>query len=50
MKWHGLYGKIPPDESWVWRFFPDGEEWLSLAKKLGVEKAIDAMTLPWKQE
>ena len=30
-KWYSLYGEVPPDDSWIWRWFPDGKEWHSTA-------------------
>ena len=33
-KYYRLYGEYPPDDSWVWFFFPDGEHWKSVTKKI----------------
>jgi hypothetical protein len=27
LKWHYIYGEIPPHDSWVWSWFPDGLTW-----------------------
>lgn len=43
-KWYELYHEIPPDDSWVWEWFPDGPEWRQKVKATGVEGAIDNVT------
>jgi hypothetical protein len=27
VKWKALYGKLPPDHSWAWEHYFDGEYW-----------------------
>ena len=27
INWLYLYNQTPPDSSWIWDYFPDGEEW-----------------------
>lgn len=27
VRWYTLYGSVPSHSSWVWQWFPDGEEW-----------------------
>jgi hypothetical protein len=26
-KWWNLYDIVPADDSWVWKWYPDGDEW-----------------------
>jgi hypothetical protein len=26
-KWLSIYRELPPDDSWIWRWYPDGEVW-----------------------
>ena len=32
-KWINLYQKVPPQDSWVWRHYPEGEWWREAASK-----------------
>lgn len=34
-KWHQLYEKLPPHESFFWRVFPEGGEWLERVELFG---------------
>lgn len=34
-KWHRLYEKLPPRDSFFWRVFPEGGEWLERVKHFG---------------
>jgi hypothetical protein len=34
-RWLGLYNQTPAPSSWVWSFFPDGDEWLNGLAKWG---------------
>jgi len=43
LKWYTLYNKAPPESSWVWSYFPDGERWLNGVKQHG-SRAIDIVT------
>jgi len=45
-KWYGLYQEAPPDDSWVWQWYPHGMQWKSLVQKHGVMGAIDRMVPP----
>ena len=31
-RWHILYDRVPSSDSWVWKWFPDGALWESVAK------------------
>jgi len=41
-KWLHLYQELPPNDSWVWGWYPDGERWRLAADKHGhrVHEAI----------
>lgn len=43
VKWFFLYGKAPPEESWVWKWFPDGAFWKQSVNTFG-SKAVEAVT------
>jgi hypothetical protein len=48
-KWIALYNKLPPQGSWTWKWFPDGQLWRDETKKLGVG-AIEKIGEPfWKE-
>jgi hypothetical protein len=36
-KWMRLYQKAPPKDSWIWKWYPDGEYWKDTVKKYGNE-------------
>jgi hypothetical protein len=47
-KWIRLYNQVPPRSSWVWRFFPDGEDWWNGYKMFGnsvVESLLDPFAM-----
>ncbi|KAL3924699.1 MAG: hypothetical protein SGILL_000886 [Bacillariaceae sp.] len=47
-KWTHLYGQVPTKSSWVWKHFPDGEEWREGYHKFGenvVEALLDGFAL-----
>ncbi|KAL9183710.1 hypothetical protein ACHAXT_004566 [Thalassiosira profunda] len=35
LRWHNLYDKAPPWDSWIWKWYPRGDEWRDSAKKHG---------------
>lgn len=35
LKWYELYGKFPPESSWVWSWYPDGQFWKEEVAKHG---------------
>ena len=35
MRWFRLYDHCPPNDSWVWSFFPEGHIWRDAVQKLG---------------
>ena len=43
LKWYTLYGSAPQPTSWVWKFFPDGDQWLSGVVKYG-NKVVETLT------
>jgi hypothetical protein len=47
-KWIHLYGEVPPESSWIWSYFPDGEEWINgwnMWKKDVVEVLLDPFAM-----
>jgi hypothetical protein len=42
-QWYTLYDKVPPGDSWVWSFFPDGDKWKAGAKEHG-RNVINVLT------
>lgn len=44
LKWTRLYQATPPADSWIWKWFPDGQTWQHAAERHGAS-LIDA----WKQ-
>jgi len=39
-RYHVLYGEMPPSESWVWRHYPDGNNWKEAVERLGFPEAF----------
>lgn len=39
-RYYVLYNQLPPPESWVWRHYPDGEEWKEAIEKQGFPDAL----------
>jgi hypothetical protein len=39
-KWFELYGKAPPQKSWIWSWFPNGQHWKAAVGKDG-KHALD---------
>jgi hypothetical protein len=48
MKWYVLYNEVPPDDSWIWRWFPDGPTW-RLATNEHKRNAVKMMTRPYRR-
>jgi len=44
LRWQLLYGTIPDKESFVWKWFPDGELWWNAVQEHGPEHALGALT------
>ena len=44
-RWHNIYGELPPEDSWVWRWYPDGEKWRSKAAPYIREHGLSNSTL-----
>jgi hypothetical protein len=43
-KWYRLYGQVPDQSSWVWKYYVDGEMWRKGVSKYG-KGVVDAL---WK--
>jgi hypothetical protein len=41
-KWFTLYNAAPPDDSYAWRVFPDGEKWRQAVRVYG-NRTVDVM-------
>lgn len=41
-KYFALYNEAPPDDSWMWSSFPDGEKWRQAVKTHGA-RAVDIL-------
>lgn len=41
---HVVYGQTPPDDSWAWDYFPDGQAWKARVREQGVIKALQNET------
>jgi hypothetical protein len=41
-KWIHLYGQVPPKTSWVWKHFPDGDDWWEGHRLFG-DKVVEAL-------
>lgn len=39
-RYHVLYGELPPEDSWIWRHYPDGENWKQLIQQVGFPNAL----------
>jgi hypothetical protein len=39
-RYHILYNEMPPDDSWIWRHYPDGEKWKIDVQILGYPRAF----------
>jgi hypothetical protein len=37
-----LYNTAPPDDSWAWRWFPDGPKWKEAVKQYG-NRTVDVV-------
>jgi hypothetical protein len=43
-KWITWYDKVPPASSYVWKWFPDGLEWLGRVETLGTQGLLQFLT------
>lgn len=41
LRWLELYGEVPPQSSWVWSWYPDGEFWYNQVKQHGVHALLN---------
>jgi hypothetical protein len=39
-RYHVLYNEMPPAESWIWKHFPDGENWRLAVERIGFPEAF----------
>jgi hypothetical protein len=39
-RYHILYNEMPPEDSWIWRHYPDGEKWQHAVQVLGYPRAF----------
>lgn len=39
-RYHKLYNEMPPPDSWIWRFYPDGEYWRESIALVGFPEAL----------
>ena len=54
-RYHVLYNEMPPSDSWIWRHFPDGENWKVAVEQLGYPQAfyhrvaneLNGPAVPW---
>ncbi len=46
-KWHSLYQDIPPADSWIWNYFPDGKEWRQLVETH--PNVSEALQVAWQE-
>lgn len=42
-RWIRIYERIPAPDSWIWTYFPDGEEWRAAADRHGL-MTVEHMT------
>ena len=42
-KWYELYNQVPPSNSWIWDWFPDGHRWKQAVDKFG-NKTVELVT------
>ena len=54
-RYHVLYNEMPPSDSWIWRHFPDGENWKAAVEQFGYPQAfyhrvaneLNGAAVPW---
>jgi len=49
IRWFKLYNKAPPWNSWVWQWYPKGDEWMIGAKKHGLD-VVTKLSKPFWDE
>lgn len=45
-RWIRLYNSTPPEDSWVWRFYPDADEWQRGIEKYG-HNVVEEVVKPY---
>jgi len=48
-RWYKLYSKAPPPNSWVWKWYPRGEEWMHGTKRYG-SSVVENLSRQWWDE
>ena len=43
-KWHSIYDAVPREDSWVWKWFPRGKEWLEGWNRFGKDVVRELAT------
>lgn len=46
-KWNSFYDELPPSDSWIWDYFPDGNEWRQLLQKY--PNVTEALQVAWQE-
>jgi hypothetical protein len=49
IKWYSMYGKVPRADSWVWKWFPDGDLWWRAVEQYGAG-AVEHVTAQFALE
>ena len=49
LRWKDVYGEttMPPDDSWIWSFYPDGDVWKQGVKTHGMVNVYEAISKPY---
>jgi hypothetical protein len=47
-KWIKLYGEVPPEDSWYWTFFPDGDFWKAAMRQYNLTSLVQEATRPYR--
>lgn len=50
LKWSMLYGQVPPDDSWFWDWYPDGELWKHAVTEHGALSALHNITAEYAKK
>lgn len=46
-KWYSFYHELPPTDSWIWDYFPDGGEWRQLVESY--PNASETLEAAWRE-
>ena len=49
LRWNAVYGEttMPPDDSWIWSFYPDGPVWKQGVQQHGMANVYEAISKPY---